>query len=213
MAAWIGPAIVAAVISSIVTALGWYVAHLQEVRREAGRRRERIVDVQVALLAEVRASHHRLRQVELQEHLAGIEARMAAASGGAFTPFVPREVPTFVFDALVSDIHVLPTAVIDPVVLYYRQIRAISQLAEDLRGERFERLETERKLDLYRDYVGLVIHAATLADEAVRLLAASIGSGRLVAGLRTCRAGNRLRPRIRTHMLPPPSSDMLPSAI
>jgi hypothetical protein len=176
MTAWIRPAIIAAVISSLVTALGWYVAHLQDVRKETARWRERIADVQTALLAEIRANRHRLSQIDLRTHAELFAERIKAggAEGRAFTPFVPREVPTFVFDALVAEIHILPTEVIDPIVLYYRQVLSISQLAEDLRSERFENLEADRKLSMYRDYIELLIHAQTLADEAISALKSSL---------------------------------------
>ena len=64
MAAWIGPAIVVAVISALVTAAGWLVAHRQTMRAEALRRRERVVDVQTALRAEIRSHPHQARSID-----------------------------------------------------------------------------------------------------------------------------------------------------
>jgi hypothetical protein len=172
MAAWVGPAIVAAFISALVTAIGWYVGHRQDVRREAAKRIERIRDVQTAILAEIRANRHRLHAVDLEAHAALVAAKMNADP--AFTPFVPREVPAFLIDALMGEIHILPTGIIDPVILYYRQALTLSQLADDLRSERFEKLETNRKVELYNDYIGLMVYARTLADRAIDALDSSL---------------------------------------
>jgi hypothetical protein len=103
-----------------VTAAGWYVAHQQEARREAAKRRERIRDVQTAIRAEIRANP--FHGLDLEAHGALIIAKMS--SDPTFVPFVPRQVPTFVIDALIGEIHILPTEVIDPVILYYRLWRS-----------------------------------------------------------------------------------------
>jgi hypothetical protein len=172
MAAWVGPAIVAAVISALVTAAGWYVAHQQEARREAAKRRERIRDVQTAIRAEIRANP--FHGLDLEEHGALITAKMS--SDPTFVPFVPRQVPAFVIDALIGEVHILPTEVIDPVILYYRQALAISHFAEDLRSDRFDKLEPSRKAAIYQDYTGLMIHARTVADRAIDALDASLAA-------------------------------------
>ena len=111
--------------------------HSQEIRRETAKRLERIRDVQTAILAEIRANP--FHGLDLEKHGALIAEKMN--SDPAFIPFVPRQVPTFVIDALIGEIHILPTEVIDPVILYYRQFLAISHFADDLRSERFDRLE------------------------------------------------------------------------
>ncbi|MDF2619249.1 MAG: hypothetical protein K0S00_1908 [Xanthobacteraceae bacterium] len=168
MQAWIGPAVVAAVISSLVTVIGWWLNHQRERRRDAARRLERIRDVQAALRAEIRSHRERLRLFELNEDNAALLARIEASNDTApFTPFLPREVDSFVFDAVIGEIHILPVAVIDDVVVYYRQTRSIAQFADDLRSDRFDRLQPERKAQMYRDYLALGRHAALLADRAI----------------------------------------------
>jgi hypothetical protein len=174
MSAWIGPAIIAAVISAIVTAIGWYAAHASSKRLDASRRRERIKDVQTALLAEIRSHQYRLILFETQALVK--EAPATSEPAKPFSPFIPREGESFVFNAIVREIHILPTAVIDPVVLYYRQISALALFAEDLRSERFERLETERKIEMYRDYLAMGAFALELAQTAIRSLDQSISS-------------------------------------
>ena len=173
MSAWVGPAIIAAVISAIVTAAGWYASHFSNRRLEVARRRERMQDVQTALLAEIVANEHRLATIDLRSHADYIAGRIAA-EGAAFTPFVPREVLTFVMDAIASEIHILPNEVIGPVVLYYRQAMAIGLLADDLRSDRFIALDPDRKIEVYRDYIGLLQYAQSLADDAIEALEVSL---------------------------------------
>ena len=57
-ASWIGPAIVAAVISTLLTGIGWFVSERQAFRREARHRRERVGDMQAALLADMASGYH-----------------------------------------------------------------------------------------------------------------------------------------------------------
>jgi len=102
VSAWIGPAIIAAVISAIVTAFGWYVSHLSNRRLEVARRRERVSDVQIAIRAEIR-SHRVWLQSFDSEHLSGDTAeKIRQAVDPPYTPFVPREIETFVFNAVVG---------------------------------------------------------------------------------------------------------------
>jgi hypothetical protein len=180
MSAWIGPAIIAAVISAIVTAAGWYVTHRSGRQLETDRRRERILDVQTALRAEIRSHQHRLALFATQEELDAIAERIEAANNGEtpFTPFIPREVEAFVFDAVVGEVHILPTEVIDPVVLYYRQVKALAQFVDDLRSERFDELEASRKAEMFRDYVAMGVFALELADEAIDAINQSLAAGR-----------------------------------
>lgn len=170
IAAWIGPAIVAAVISALVTGMGWFVSERQAVRREAGRRRERVVDMQTALLAEIRASRHRLG--DLGELSAKLNARMSQQPD--YTPFITRPVVPFVLNAVAGDVHILPNTVIDPVVLYYRQISAIALLVDDLRTDRFDALDPGQKREIYHDYLDLLLYADVLAIQAMEAIRRSL---------------------------------------
>lgn len=97
------------------------------------RRRERIQDVSTAIRAEIRSHRQRLLLFKggAAEHI--VERILADKN---YTPFVPSEGKSFILDAIVGEIHILPTEVIDAVVYYYRQIEALSQFAEDLRSDR-----------------------------------------------------------------------------
>jgi hypothetical protein len=142
---WLGPTL----ISAIVVALGWFVSHRNHVSRLRAERTERVTDVQTALRAEIRSNLHRAREVDLSAHVAQIAANIRESP--QYTPFVPKVSNTFVYDVLVTDIHVLPTGVIDPVVLYYRQAKAVAQMIDDLRGETYRLLDQARKIAIYED--------------------------------------------------------------
>lgn len=58
MSAWIGPAIVAALIGCLTTMLGWSVSFRQLRKLETTRRNEKIIDYQTALRAEIRSYRH-----------------------------------------------------------------------------------------------------------------------------------------------------------
>lgn len=176
MDAWIGPAIVAAVISSLVTVIGWWLNHRHEQHMDAARRQERIRDVQTALRAEIRSHRHRLRLFDEATRFDEVE-HGPDSQRAEFTPFVPREVESFVFDAIVQDIPILPTEVIDPVIVYYRQVQALAQFAEDLRGDRFMTLEWPRKAAMHADYIAMGVYAGTLADAAIDAIDVTLALG------------------------------------
>ncbi len=181
-ATWIGPAIVAAVISALVTGIGWFVSERQASRREAAQRRARTADMQTALLAEIRASRH--RPSSLLDLRATIDRALDERPGQDL--FVTRPTPPLILNAVLSDIHMLPEPVIDPVVLYYRQLSAIALLVDDLRSDRFYTLDDVKKATLYRDYVDLLIFADTLAAQAAEAIGRALNiSAEGSSGLRS----------------------------
>lgn len=166
MAAWVGPAIVAAIISALVTGAGWYVAHVQDLRREADRRRETVVDMRTAILADIRAEAHRI-----EDGRTSTAATLGSMGNDAgFLPFVPRQPQSFILTATLANFQILPTEVIDPVVLYHRQMATLDIFTDDLRSDRFATLEAERRLAMYRDYAALLAHAAVLGRIATEAL-------------------------------------------
>ena len=134
---------------------------------EAMRRREKIQDVSTAIRAEIRS--HRQSLLAFKEDATGeITQRILDEPG--YAPFIPSEGRSFVFDAIVKELHILPTEIIDPVVYYYRQIARLGQFADDLRTDRFLQLDAARKANMYRDYVAMGEHALRLAEQAVGAL-------------------------------------------
>jgi hypothetical protein len=164
MNTWIGPAIVAAVISSLVTAVGWLVNYRTSLGLEKERRLEKVRDFQIALRAEIRSELHQLDTENLIDELKVIEGRYAKSK--TYAVFVPSLARHVVFESLIREIHLLPESVIDPVILYSRQRQMIDQFASDLRSERYLKLSQIRQLEMYRDYVSFMIHLKKLATDA-----------------------------------------------
>ena len=134
---------------------------------ESVRRRERILDVSTAIRAEVRS--HR-QSLLLFSNAAAEETARRILDDPSYTPFVPSHGRSFVFDAIVAEIHILPTDIIDPVVYYYRQVAMLGHFAEDLRTERFLQLDAARKASMYGDYVAMGKYALVLAEKAITAL-------------------------------------------
>ena len=143
---------------------------------DARARAERVRDIQTALRAEIR-SHRRSLEV-FSEGTVQSEVLTHIEAEAGYSPFVNREVDPFIFDAIVGEIHVLPGAVIDPVVLYYRQWRILGMLAEDMRSASFAQLPQARKAALYADYRNLGLYAIDLGKDAVDVLNASLDDGK-----------------------------------
>jgi hypothetical protein len=174
--AWIGSAVVAVVISSLVTIAGWYATHRSKWLLETARRQERIQDIQTALLADIRSTAHRFEFVDPDRLLEELLAIVEGAPGDpGYTPFVPREPGSLLWPSIAHEVHILPTEVIDAVVLFFSQLETIRHFVEDLRSEQYARLEPKRKLAMLRDYVGMVKYLVLLADQAERSLTYSLG--------------------------------------
>lgn len=178
---WIG-AVLAALITAFVTVSNWRASLRAQRQAEADRRRDRVIDIQKALRAEIRVHVHQLRRSDLSAHLAAMVERMrapppkrrwlwsASRTPNSFMPLVPREAFDAVYRAVLSDIHVLPTETVEPVVFYYQLTGAIAAMAEDLRSESVRALEVERRVRMYEDYIAMKIGALQLGDAAIASL-------------------------------------------
>ena len=151
MEAWVGPAIVAAVISGLVSLVLVQLNFRQSRRIEQIRRDEKIRDFQIALRAEIRAELLNLEQYEIETHRNEVKSRYERDND--YSVSVARPVRQAVFEALIGDIHILPEDVIDPVVLFARQRNVIESLVEDMRAPTFRTLSKEQQLSMYEDYL------------------------------------------------------------
>jgi hypothetical protein len=177
MQSWVGPAIVAAVISALITAIGWFVTYRTSLGIEKERRREKIRDFQIALRAEIRSELHNLNDENLGAELDAIEKQYSAS--GSYSVFVPGLVRHDVFNNLIKELHILPERVIDPLILYSRQRQALDGFAQDMRSERFTKVSQARQLEMYRDYVAVTRYLRTLATEAVAAIDAALAEGNI----------------------------------
>lgn len=164
---WLGPAVVAAVVTAALTL--WRDAR-QSVRERAESRRvenaraNRQRDVAAALLAEVEALLENTGQATLEENLDEMTRRFE--SDRSFRPVVLTQSFNFVYRALIPDVGTLGRDVLVPVVGFYAQLDRIAHIVEDLRDLRDASIDGERYARIYRDYIGMLMMAATLGERA-----------------------------------------------
>ena len=168
---WVGPAVTAAVISALVTVIGYWLGFLISRKLDAYRRREKTVDFTKAIGAEIQSNLDRHSNIDLDQHLADILAKfeppnLPAGTTSAYTPFVPKRVSTIIFDALISEIYVLPTSVIDVVVLYYESEHMVLRLIEDMRDPTFGLKSQAVKAAIYSDYIDIIKRTYDLGQKA-----------------------------------------------
>lgn len=168
---WVDSALIATVVSALITIGSWVVAHWSSNRIDEKRRIEKIVDIETALEAEIRSNLLRFEATDLDRHLDEIVSKMRASAG--FTPFVPRYASIVIFEAIVGEITILPNRTIEDVVLYYKLEYKLRDLVEDLRSEKFAALEGERKIEIYGDYVWLIKSARGQGQSALTALASA----------------------------------------
>jgi hypothetical protein len=143
-----------AVIAGAFVSAGWVFNGWQNRRDAARLRAERLRDVHRALYAEIGSTMANLGSpAALEQNAEGIMQRMSDDAG--FVPFIPHEPGDHLYDAVVAEIHILPRCTIDPVVAFYSQIKAISALIEDMRGNTFKVMGQTRRMGMYRDYIAM----------------------------------------------------------
>lgn len=176
---WIGPAIVAAVISGIISIAGWVLSGRREISRERRRRRERREDVQTALRAEIQHYVDILSNPEfdLNQTWEIVVSEMEEDEG--YVPLIPSERNDTVFRSILQEIHILPGSVIQPVVRYYNQVFAIDAMIADLRGNGFAGADQEQRIKMYTDYIALKLEALRQGRATIDALDTSLG-GRVV---------------------------------
>jgi hypothetical protein len=169
---YLSPQAQQAVIAGLFLSIGWWVVALQNRRRDANLRAERVRDVQRALFAEIRAYLAVLKRDDVASYGADIVDKILSEPG--YFPVIPTERNDAVFQAIVGEIHVLPRDTVDPIVLYYSQLNAIVAMIEDLRQLDVIRIGAERAASMYRDYISMKIEALELGDNALAAIRANI---------------------------------------
>jgi hypothetical protein len=164
-----------AVIGIVGALIGILLSNVLRVYFDWRNRRERIHDIQTALRAEIRSHRHALEYFDDVTRADNIIARIE--SDEKYTPFITREIEPPIFTAIVGEIHVLPAAVIDAVVIFYRQARTLSGMTDDMRDEFYKSLPADRKVQMYKDYMALGGYALDLADDALQAIEATLNAG------------------------------------
>ncbi|SFG51887.1 hypothetical protein SAMN04488020_102434 [Palleronia marisminoris] len=186
----IDPRIWQAIVAGAFLALGWIVNGWQNRREAARRRHERLRDSHRALYAEIGTNLDALGGPDvLEAHETTMVARMESEPD--FVPFVPSERPMPVFEGLVEHVHILPRVTIDPIVAYYSQMQAVTALVQDMRGPAFASLSAERRIAIYRDYIGMKTQAFLYGDYALHLIASFAEGGKSAAEKTAARLSSR----------------------
>ncbi|MBU2956721.1 hypothetical protein Q4511_09915 [Paracoccus sp. 1_MG-2023] len=170
---WLSPQLQQALVAGVFLAIGWQVGAWQNRRRDDRLRAKREEDLQRALLAEIRA------------HVVGLEQQMPTpddaailierVATGDLLPTLPQHSNDRIYAAVIAEIHILPGAVIDPIVIYYRLLSIMEALAADLR--RIARRDTERAAQMMADYLSLMEETRDTGLHVMRVLTASLGGG------------------------------------
>ncbi len=169
---YLSPQAQQAVIAGLFLSAGWWVVALQNRRRDARGRADRVIDMQRALLAEVRAH---VVALERQAQDGGIEAVLAHVESGGAALVAPHGGNDRIFRAVLADIHLLPGSVIDPVVIYYRLVAVMDTMALSLR--RIGRTAPDRVADIMLDYLMLGEECREAGLDVLEVLTASLRGG------------------------------------
>lgn len=169
----IDPRVQQAVVAGLFVAVGWiYNGHRNRLR-ERRRRREKMQDVQTALIAEI---DHYVMSLKLFDLSASWGRIVGAMEDDAkYIPVVPSERNDTVFTALISEIHILPEPVIQPVVGYYNQVFAVDAIIDDLRSGLFREMDQVQRIGMYTDYIAMKQEALARGETALRALRISTG--------------------------------------
>lgn len=170
---WLGPVILAAIVSGLVNAAGWFVTFRQSRRLEQMRRDEKVHDFQVALRAEITSDLLSTNVFDRAELLLTVREKYRSEAG--YIVLVPRLATNVVFEAIVEEIHILPGDVIGPVVHYQRMRETLEQFVGDVRADSFGHLPSERQLAMYADYLEMIGRLELLAQRALVALDNSLG--------------------------------------
>jgi hypothetical protein len=165
----------AAIIGFVGALVGILLTNVLRIYVEGRNRHERVRDIQTALQAEIRSHRRALEYFDGGDGEA-ITGRMEQDS--SYTPFVTREINPPIFTAIVGEIHVLPGEVIDPVVLFYRQVKTLDALGQDLRDSTVGARAPPQRNPMVRDYFSLGAYALELADNALSAIAKTLSSGK-----------------------------------
>lgn len=77
------------------------------------------------------------------------------------------ELNNLVYKSLAQNFHVLPENVVGPVVDFYNTMYFIELALGTINGQKFTKLGTLQKMEIYYDYINLKVTALNLAEKAL----------------------------------------------
>jgi hypothetical protein len=177
--AWVGPAIVAAFISGLVSLIVVQLNFRAERRSDRLRRDEKVRDFQIALRAEIASDLLNMKVLDRAQMLQDVAETMV--SDPAYVPLIPRLASNLIFDAVLKEIYILPDGVISSVVHYERLRQSLGEFIDDMRSSAHYELSVERRMLIYSDYVSTFDRLQVLAERAIAELEASLGLNKTAA--------------------------------
>lgn len=170
---YISPHAQQGIIAGVFIAFGWMVAARQNRRRDAQLRDERSKDIQRALLAEIRAHVATLEQQRMDA--AALRAVLDQMRMRGHAPLIPAQANDRIYVTILTEVHLLPEYIIDPVVTYYRRIAVMNAFADAI--QKLTDQDGDRMVAMFADYLELTDDVREVGLWATQLLMASVFGG------------------------------------
>ncbi len=152
----------AVIVGIAATLIGSMLAIILPRALDNRRRRRRQLDLMTAIHAEIMSgTAATASQITPEEQAYALSVSM---------PFASVDEADFVFQSIKADISILPTDVMQEVVLYYRLASQAKAMVADMRNPIFRNLDAERQRKYLAEYLGLVRDqhiAGRIAIEAI----------------------------------------------
>lgn len=138
----------AVIVGLAATGIGSVLAILLPRALDNRRRRLRQLDLMTAIHAEIMSgTAATASQITPEEQAYALSISM---------PFASVDEADFVFQSIKADISILPTDVMQEIVLYYRLASQAKAMVADMRNPIFRNLDAERQRKYLAEYLGLV---------------------------------------------------------
>lgn len=162
----------AVIVGLLATLVGSALAVLLPRALDNRRRKRRQLDLMTAIHAEIMAgTASTATQLTPDEQAYALSVSM---------PFASVDEADFVFQSIKADISILPTDVMQEIVLYYRLLSQAKSMIADMRNPIFRGLDGERQRKFLAEYIGLVRDqhiAGRIAIEAIEKYARRLRLG------------------------------------
>jgi hypothetical protein len=162
----------AVIVGLLATLVGSALAVLLPRALDNRRRKRRQLDLMTAIHAEIMAgTASTATQLTPDEQAYALSVSM---------PFASLDEADFVFQSIKADISILPTDVMQEIVLYYRLLSQAKSMIADMRNPIFRGLDEERQRKYLAEYIGLVRDqhiAGRIAIEAIEKYARRLRLG------------------------------------
>lgn len=138
----------AVIVGLIATLIGSALAVVLPRALDNRRRQRRQLDLMTAIHAEIMSgTASSAVQIAPEEQAYALSVAM---------PFASVDEADFVFQSIKADISILPTDIMQEVVLYYRLASQAKAMVADMRNPIFRNLDAERQRKYLAEYLGLV---------------------------------------------------------